>query len=155
MCILDHGKLRSWQTSYRGQIPNNYLDDLSEIIPERTRAWQESFKNSDDFLLVAKKAGTVVGFVSFGASRDNDAEKTRGEIYAIYILEEHKGIGIGQKLLDQAHLLLKEAKFVDSTLWVLESNLKTRAFYEKNKYYPDGVTKMSNIGGQDLRVIAH
>lgn len=56
------------------------------------------------------------------------------ELNKLYILERFCGLGIGHKLLDEAEktVLAKGAK--EMWLWVLESNDRAIAFYEKQAY---------------------
>jgi ribosomal protein S18 acetylase RimI-like enzyme len=52
-----------------------------------------------------------------------------GEIYAIYLLEQHQGKGWGKKLFAEAAKRLKSEGYASMMLWVLADN-PTRGFYE-------------------------
>lgn len=87
---------------------------------------------------VAIIEGTIIGFVGYMTSRDEDLSNA-GEIVAIYLLREYQGQGIGKQLLVTA---LKELKdFEKIALWVLEDNENARSFYTRNGFNVDGKTK--------------
>lgn len=72
--------VRTWQAAYAGQLPDDYLRELS--IPARQRAWRERL--SEDArpgdILVAVDRDDVIGFASVGPSRDQDAKSGAGEL---------------------------------------------------------------------------
>jgi L-amino acid N-acyltransferase YncA len=74
--------IRTWQTAYRGQLPSAFLDSLDSDLPRRSGMWAAHI-SKDPPLLVAEVDGRVVGFVSYGPSRDDDAGDQVAELYAI------------------------------------------------------------------------
>jgi ribosomal protein S18 acetylase RimI-like enzyme len=76
----------------------------------------------------------IVGFISVGPSRDEDAP-TPDELYAINLLSEVHGTGLAQELLDQG---LGDR---DATLWMAEDNPRARRFYVRNGFVPEGARK--------------
>lgn len=140
--------VQSWQTTYVGQVPQSYLDDLS--ITKREDSWAEALQNPKHKMFVADQDGIVIGFSSFGPSRDEDCLPNVGELYAIYLTEEHKGVGIGKSLWERTLKALSELGFVEITLWVLDTNHRARSFYEKVGFVLDGKNKTVNIGGEDV-----
>jgi L-amino acid N-acyltransferase YncA len=112
----------SWQQTYVGQVPKEYLDSLN--VEDRRRKWQESFDTENSkhsHLYVAHRNGVAVGFVSFGRGRDND-KADWGEIYAIYLLQEAWGKGIGHALFKIATKKLNEEGYKKLYIWVLNTN---------------------------------
>lgn len=110
----------SWKQTYSGQVSQTYLDNLS--VAKRLQAWQEQFENPGEHnLLVARVNATMVGFICFGPSRDKD-RADYGEIYAVYLLKEHWGAGIGYKLYANARTKLRDHGFQRAYLWVLDTN---------------------------------
>lgn len=63
--------VESWRTTYVGQVPQPYLDQLS--VSSRELAWSEALSNPKHRMLVAEQQGVIFGFSSFGASRDEYA----------------------------------------------------------------------------------
>jgi GNAT superfamily N-acetyltransferase len=112
--------VRTWQAAYEHVFPPERLAELS--VERRAAQWRESPP------LVAEIGGTVVGFVSVGASRDADAS---GELFAIYVEPDHWGTGVGGDLLAAGEQRLRELGHTDAILWVLEDNPRARRFYER------------------------
>jgi ribosomal protein S18 acetylase RimI-like enzyme len=84
----------------------------------------------------------LLGFVAYSPSRDDDADPDLvGEIDAIYVLPSAWGEGVGRRLMGAALARLAEAEFVQVTLWVLDSNIRARRFYEIAGWLADGAQK--------------
>jgi L-amino acid N-acyltransferase YncA len=126
----------SWRHAYRGLLPAGYLDRLS--VDEREASWREALASDAAGAVVAEAEGRIVGFASFGPSRDEDAAEGVGEVPAIYVDPEVLGAGVGRTLLAEATARLREAGFRRATLWVLEANARARRFYEKAGWAWDG-----------------
>ncbi|MBC8153399.1 MAG: GNAT family N-acetyltransferase, partial [Bacteroidetes bacterium] len=111
---------RSWQETYRGMMPDAFLDD--GVDAERLAQWRAEFAQSlpNRHIVVAEADGQLVGFACivagydpvYGALLDN-----------LHVSTAHKGRGIGR------HLVTLAAKWVqqqqpDSSfyLWVYEKN---------------------------------
>jgi ribosomal protein S18 acetylase RimI-like enzyme len=123
----------SWQTSYRGIVPDEVLDNLSE--ERRLAQWRATLAGSD-VVFVAEAGGEIVGFASGGAARE--LEGYDGELYAIYLLEAFKRRGIGARLFAAVREALAAAGYETMMLWVLKDNAAGRAFYERLGGAPAG-----------------
>jgi GNAT superfamily N-acetyltransferase len=128
----------SWRHAYRGVLPDEYLDRLS--VDDRAAMWLGAFADTDpkSGAFVAEESGRVVGFSSFGPSRDEDAPDGTGEVPAIYVEPSVMGKGVGRELLEEATAELRLAGFTRATLWVLEANERARRFYENEGWAWDG-----------------
>lgn len=137
--------VRSWQVAYRGLIPDEVLNSLDV---DRRRANWESFIDATEGLrlVVARAGGEVVGFASAGPCRDDDADGTTGELYAIYVEPSRWGEGIGTQLLQDVEDRLVADGWQAATLWVLKGNARSRAFYEACGWREDGATKVDDRG---------
>jgi hypothetical protein len=86
----------SWRQTYAGLVPQSYLDSLD--VAARLQKWREIFeqdRRNDLFgLFVARIGGAPAGFISFGPGRDED-RWAHAEIYAIHVLKQHSGNGVG------------------------------------------------------------
>jgi ribosomal protein S18 acetylase RimI-like enzyme len=85
----------------------------------------------------------LLGFVTFGGSRDDDAEGL-GEVYALYVDPERYRGGVGRMLMADARDRLADAGFTEAILWVLQGNDRARRFYEGEGWVPDGATREEN-----------
>jgi GNAT superfamily N-acetyltransferase len=128
----------SWRHTYRGVLPDEYLDRLS--VDDRESMWLGAFADPDpkSGALVAEADGHLVGFASFGPSRDEDAPDGTGEVPAIYVEPAALGTGVGRELFAAVTETLRDAGFTRATLWALEANASARRFYEKAGWSWDG-----------------
>lgn len=129
--------ISSWMTSYRGMVPDSFLDAMPASAPQRQERWAEWIANPQAgsyFLAAEHPQDGVVGFSSGGAYRDNEnAQLPRayaGEVYTLYLLETHKRQGIGRALMQGAFEALVAANLTSMILWVLAENAAARQFYE-------------------------
>ncbi len=120
----------SWQTSYRGIVPETYLAELSVEAREQMWASMLSAREERRCVFVAEDAaGQVVGFASGGARRDGDPAYA-GELYAIYLLQSAQGDGAGRRLVAAVARRLAELEMRSMLVWVFRDN-PARRFYER------------------------
>lgn len=132
--------VETWQTAYRGDFPDEFLDGLDI---ERRVEWFGGAIDAEQEILVAEADGVVAGFSSFGSSRSSDW----GEIYAIYVHPDHWGEGHGFDLLTASESRLVKLGFSRVMLWVLSNNLRARGFYERQGWRAGGSIQLEEIGG--------
>ena len=119
----------TWRDAYRGLIPDSVLDGLGYDATRR-RA-QMSALPVHAFVLVAEDDGAaVVGFCIGGRSRTPD-DPFSGEVYAIYVLPAHQGMGIGRELIRESARELASRGLDSLLIWVLRENAPSRRFYER------------------------
>lgn len=142
--------VRSWQAAYRGLIPAEILDNLRTEPRERWWRQQIATPGTEVVRVVRNSAGQVTGFTSFGPHRDPDLGNDTGELYTIYLLAEYWGQGFGRELLQAALTQLKEMGYRRVSLWVLHTNQRGMAFYQRAGFEPDGAEKTLEIAGTEL-----
>ncbi|HET9592891.1 MAG TPA: GNAT family N-acetyltransferase [Solirubrobacterales bacterium] len=142
--------VRSWQVAYRGLIDDDFLDSLQ---PEQRVDWYHVDPPSpaDPQTIVALAGEQIVGFSSFGPTRDADAESA-GEIYALYVDPGRWSAGVGRRLLEETRRRLAEAGFADAVLWVLRGNETAERFYRADGWKLDGATRMEDPYGPRVEV---
>jgi len=94
--------------------------------------------------LVSEREGVVTGFVNLGATRDQEASSV-GELFAMYVLPEEWGQGVGRALMFETLKALRDEGFAEAILWVLEDNPRTRRFYELSGWCLDGGVKEEDL----------
>ncbi len=126
----------SWQTTYRGLLPDNFLGQLS--YERRSDYWLETLANATgaQFMVVAEADQRVVGFAMGGPERTGDPVY-RGELYAIYLLEAYQRQGLGLRLVQSIVERLEQADIHSLLVWVMARS-GSRRFYEA-------------LGGQEIR----
>lgn len=139
----------TWRTTYKDLLPEDFLANLS--YEQRERFWQNIVSNADSshrVYVAEDETGNLVGFASGGPER-TDNKDYRGEIYAIYVLQEYHRQGIGRKLANALVKRLMQAGMSSLLVWVLAEN-RSREFYERLGGEPV-FEKTTTIG--DTRVI--
>lgn len=120
----------SWRTSYKGIVPDTFLANLS--YRRREEVWTKILSNRErrqyEYVAVDEQ-GRIVGFVSGGPLRDGDPSYG-SELYAIYLLKEAQGQGIGRCLFLAFVERLIQAGKNSMLLWVFANNNPARGFYE-------------------------
>ncbi len=126
----------SWRWAYREVLPPEVLSALS--VEDREQEWREGLRSppSGGGCLVAEDDGRIVGFVGYGPAQDEGDDV--GEVFAIYLVEDAVGRGIGRDLLARAEEALRSAGFRRAVLWVFEANDRACRFYEKAGWAWDG-----------------
>ena len=127
---------RSWHEAYRGIVDQSYLDALTlDKCVEIAFSWREN-------ILIALEGEKVVGFAGYGKTADDDLPDA-GELFALYVLSEYYGTGLGRRLTDAALARIEQPK---TALWVLKDNPRAIRFYEKYGFRADGSEKAVKLG---------
>ena len=80
----------------------------------------------------------MVGFAGCGKARDDESGST-GEVFAIYVLGDYIGRGVGYRLMQAA---LDQLKAYDRIgVWVLKDNERAIRFYKRCGFRSDGQEK--------------
>ena len=119
----------AWRETYRGIVPDSYLDSLS--VDEREARWRRLDEpgNPSVAFVAVDGMGQVVGFGTGGPRRDGP-EEYAGELNAIYLLRAVQGSGIGRRLVAAVARELAARDMPSMLLWVFRDNLPARHFYE-------------------------
>src|SRR5262245_45632405 len=90
-----------WRTAYREILPVDFMNSLS--VEARLAQWKGRLDQPDpeEAIFVAERDGQIVGFANAGPEREGDLQ-FEGELYAIYLLENHRGQGLGRRLVRAA-----------------------------------------------------
>lgn len=135
----------SWQGAYRGALPDEVLDGLD--VERRTAGWRQHLTDEGQFTFVSEDDGVITGFAHANAAREDNPDRKTGEVVAIYAAPDVWGTGAGRALMSAAVEGLGEAGYRDAVLWVLDSNVRARRFYELAGWEPDGATKDDVVAG--------
>lgn len=143
-----HGKAfvhwRSWHEAYPGLVSQDYLDAFT-----LERAEKMAFSWTDN-TFVAKDGERVIGFVGYGDRGEEDSDT--GEVFALYVLSEYYGTGVGRALMEAALEQLKG--YPQVCLWVLKDNPRAIRFYEKCGFAASGEELLSSrIDAMEIRMI--
>ncbi|GAB3387229.1 GNAT family N-acetyltransferase [Humibacter soli] len=128
----------AWRQTYSGIVDERFFSE--EAFNRRRRMWSRylTSRSRTGSLVVAERAGEVVGFANAGPAVGPDAEHgvtpVRPEhLFSIYLLSAAQRSGLGQRMLDA---VLEDRP---AQLWVLRGNERAIGFYERNGFWADGV----------------
>ena len=132
-----------WHEAYPGLVRAEYLEKLTlQKCTEMASQWRDN-------ILVAKDGERVVGFVGYG--NHGESEPDVGEVFALYILSEYYGTGLGRRLMDAA---LEQLPYPKIVLWMVDGNGRAMRFYEKYGFHPTGREKhVSSIGADGVELM--
>lgn len=125
-------RIESWLASYRGIIPDTYLDSMK--LEESALHWRtilEALAVAGERIcvFVAESEGQVIGFVS-GMLLPEAKLGMQAELTAIYLRPAWQRSGIGRRMLQKVARVF-QAQGINSLLaWVISDNAAARNFYE-------------------------
>ncbi|OXM63825.1 GNAT family N-acetyltransferase [Amycolatopsis vastitatis] len=122
----------SWRAAYAGLLPEEFLARLS--AEARAASWARRIGDPaiPGRVLVVEDEGVVAGFAAFGP----------GQLYALYLLPEYWGRGLGRLLHDR---VVEELSGDSAVLWVLATNERAKAFYVRQGWVDDGARQTETI----------
>ena len=96
----------SWDETYRGFMPDEYLDDRIENFELRklkTKAYLEKLENEGDLdkYLVCEVDGNIIGICQYLRSQ-NEKYPDSGLLGALYVLKKYQKLGIGRDMFRMA-----------------------------------------------------
>mgnify|MGYP003404870186 CR=1 FL=1 len=146
-------RVRTWQSAYAHIFPAEQLESLPEDagLDGWRRVITEPYPRMHT--LVAEVDGAVAGFAHLGKARDEAGET--GELFAIYVLPEASGAGVGRALMAETLARLRAEGFAEAILWVLEDNPRTHRFYELAGWRLDGGVKGEELLGTTVRELRY
>ncbi|WP_329050665.1 GNAT family N-acetyltransferase [Amycolatopsis sp. NBC_01488] len=127
--VIGEIHVASWQAAYAGLMPDDFLAGLS--ASSRAESWARLIGDGGQ-VLVAEQDGVVAGFAAYGD----------GRLYALYLLPEYWGRGLGRALHDR---VVEDLSGDSAVLWVLSTNERAKAFYVRQGWAPDGAAQTETI----------
>ncbi len=116
---IAHVHVESWKTTYAGIIPDAFLASLNR--DERAERWRSAFATGNFRIFIVEEAAVVLGFASGGKLR-GELQSYDAELYAIYLLREHQGSGLGRALVLALVDALRSEGLKSMVVKVLEKN---------------------------------
>ncbi len=143
----------SWEAAYRDDAPAGWLNAQSAAA--QAEVWRGRLSDDGDPLVLIAVADreTVVGFSGIELpSRDTDAAPRTGEIACFYVDPAHWRVGAGRALMDASLDELRARGCTTATLWVLEGNVRARAFYTAAGFTADGARQRPADWPDEIRL---
>ena len=135
--------VRTWQTAYRGLLPDAYLDSLR--ADERAARYTFGIRDpATPQTLVALDSGELVGFATI---RTLPEEHESSELCALHVDPTHWNRRIGLALIEAARTRLHEFGSRRARLWLLAGNARAERFYRLDRWQPDGTRRSEVVWG--------
>ena len=145
--------VRSWQSGYRDQLPDDVLDalDPAERIPRWTAVVDATSWPERGTLVADEGSAGIVGFANLSPTRDTDHDPdVVGEITSFYVAPEIWARGVGRRLM-AASIATLALRYRQGALWVLGTNARAIRFYEATGWRADGAVKNDAVAGTPVR----
>ncbi|MCK8060524.1 MULTISPECIES: GNAT family N-acetyltransferase [unclassified Fusibacter] len=142
--------LKTWESAYKNIVDDAFIQKRWTDFEDTVANYETRLSEDDSIVFVAEIDGRIIGFATAGEDR---LGKYDGELYAIYLLPEFQGNGIGHALYNRIEMLFKAQGKKNMIIWSLKAN-PHRGFYVRM----GGVKKEEKditIGEQVLREIGY
>ena len=149
-------QILAWRQAYAGMMPQDFLDRMDSV--RRVTSWRRALSAPAAMAtdVVLGPTGDIIGFFVYGPSRDADAAAGTGELVAINLLPAHWRRGLGRSMMARLLAAAAEQGWQALTLWVLETNLQARRFYEAHGFEADGASQVDlKLTGAPLHLVRY
>ena len=102
----------SYKFSYRGYLPDDYLDDLC-VTDDVLLKWNKYIKNYECYVAVKQKSP-----IAFLMLDDNKTENF--EVCVLYVAPDYQKIGIGSSLLNHVFEIMKNKGYKECFVWTMK-----------------------------------
>ncbi|MDE2427686.1 MAG: GNAT family N-acetyltransferase [Burkholderiales bacterium] len=157
-------RIESWQATYRGMIPDSYLDAMR--LEDSMLHWKQILQALPEAgdrvcVYVAECEGQVIGFAS-GMLLPEPKLGMQSELTAIYLRPAWQRSGIGRRMVQKVARTLQAQGAESLLVWVISGNAPARNFYEElggvllleQAFSWDGMDLMeAGYGWSDLSVL--
>jgi ribosomal protein S18 acetylase RimI-like enzyme len=123
-------RIASWRTTYRGMIPESYLDGMK--LEDSTALWQRVLtagRNTTSVFVAEDEAG-VCGFAA-GLMLPERKFDIDAELTAIYLRPDRQRMGLGRRLVGEVTKAQRAHGASGLLTWVIAGNHGARTFYER------------------------
>lgn len=122
-------QLATWRATYQRWLP----EVVAGLDLARTAAnWARAAGAADQRVAVAVHGDRIIGYAHSGPPEEQD--DADHELYALYVLPEAQGGGIGGRLFADAAVAVSSGVWL---VWALEQYQPARRFYERQGFELD------------------
>ncbi|WP_222619418.1 GNAT family N-acetyltransferase [Undibacterium hunanense] len=157
-------RVESWQATYRGMVPDSYLDDMR--VEDSMLKWRQilqAMSQAQDRICVyvAESEGHIIGFAS-GMMLPEPKLGMQAELTAVYLRPAWQRSGIGRRMVQKVARTLQAQGAESLLVWAISGNSIARNFYEElggvllieQAFSWDGMDLMEvSYGWRDLSVL--
>ena len=154
-------RVNSWRATYRGIMPDDYLDEMA--VEDSVELWAKvlSAPTNTTSVFVAELDGEIIGFAA-GTALAEPKFGLDAELAAIYLRPDMQREGIGSRLLNMVVDAHRSQGATGLLVWVLAANKAARKFIEQlgaellieQSYQWDGLNLVeAGYGWRDLSAL--
>ena len=123
-------RIDTWRTTYRGLIPDAYLDGME--LDASIALWDRVLgaESSTAVVFVATRDGEIVGF-SAGNALKEPKHGADAELTAVYLRRDAQRGGVGHRLVGAVVDAMRARGATAMIVWTIAGNKGARAFYEQ------------------------
>jgi len=124
-------RVDSWRATYRGMIPDAYLDGM--CVEDSTALWERILsapEGSNRSVFVVESPDGVIGFAG-GMLLDKEKFGCNAELTGIYLQRQAQRQGLGRRLVKAVAQECLARGASGMLVWVISANQGGREFYEK------------------------
>lgn len=133
----------TWEATYRNRASEAWYGE--RLAAHAVRDWGEIVRSQaarGGGVLTARCDDGIVGLCQYGPTEDHDHDPDQvGQVHRLYVHPARQRTGIGRSLLTASVDRLRRGGAHTATLWVLETDQRARAFYERLGWKSDGTLK--------------
>lgn len=134
-------------------LDGTYYEQTSDAnIQDAREYFTNSIKGGGLKILLAEDGVSAIGFITFkkvsrspGIARSGTRIKDYGEVEDLFVESSDRGLGIGQKLMNEAENWFKQQGIKHIMVEVSASNEKTVEFYKKDGFQERQVEMFKEI----------
>lgn len=143
-------RVAAWRAAYQKFMPEDFLADLDPKENLTELKERLSVQSPDFNLSVAEKQGEIVAFSIVSKPRYKTNARTI-ELWALNVLPEYWGVGIGSGLVERAVRYSYSVGFRNIELWCINGNVPAQKAYEKLGFIQSGQSRAtSQLTGHKL-----
>lgn len=145
--------LKCLHESYTGLIDQDFLNSLQ--VHQIAERWKSNLLNpsSQTLRLTLRHHQNLIGFCGSGPAR-NPLPGSAAEIYAIYLLKQYQGQGLGLCMMQSMLQFILEQNWFEAHIWVLKGN-QTCQFYEQIGAYQINCTQHIKLGSKSYEELCY
>ncbi len=146
--------IASWRAAYRDLLPAPYLAALD--VAELEARFRQTIEDRMCDVLLARRDGTLQGWLHCGPALDPDVPTTEGEIMAHNVAPSAWSSGVGQSLWLRAKDILIQRGYMTCILWLFAQDERAIRFYRSAGFAPTPSTpRRVELGGMRCEFVRY
>lgn len=135
---------QTWRETYDGMLPRRVVDAITPVF-----VLDLARRHPFDTVLLALAGDRVAGYAEYQPSLPSSDDAA--EVYALYVLREYQGRGIGRRLFEAAMAATGSPERI--VVWMFRDNTNALGFYEHMGFHATGRARDADgITGNEIEL---